>query len=147
MPGDEQLMRVLPHRGAMSMLSRVVCHAEAETVCAIEIAEQELFRDEDGGVPIWIGVEYMAQCIAAHAGLLEGGVAPPRIGYLASIRGLRFHCDRFGPTQRLEASVRLVWGGPEGLSAFACTLRDADTGASMADARISCFVPKREGPE
>lgn len=144
MPGDVQLERLLPHRGAMSMLSRVLRHSDDETTCAIEIAEQELFRDADGGVAAWIGIEYMAQCIAAHAGLLSEDDGVPRIGYLASIRGLRFHCERFGPTQRLEATVRRVWGGPEGLSSFACTLSDANTGAPMAEGRISCFVPAKE---
>ena len=58
---------VLPHAGHMVLLARVVAHDEKETRCQVDIRSQRHFRREDGSVPAWVGIEYMAQCIAAHA--------------------------------------------------------------------------------
>jgi predicted hotdog family 3-hydroxylacyl-ACP dehydratase len=132
---------LVPHSGPMLLLSRVLRHGGDETACAVEIAAQRLFREPDGTVPAWIGLEYMAQCVAVHAALARGDKSPPALGFLASVRGLRLHCERFEPEQLLEAVVRRSWGGDGGLSAFACRLLDAQSGALLAEGRISCFAP------
>jgi predicted hotdog family 3-hydroxylacyl-ACP dehydratase len=133
--------RLVPHTGAMLLLSDVLRHDAEETACGVEIAAQRLFREADGSVPAWIGLEYMAQCIAVHAALSRASEEPPPIGFLVSVRGLRFHCRHFEPAQRLEAVARRIGSGSGGLSSFACSLRDAATGASLAEGRIGCYVP------
>ncbi|MEZ5644720.1 MAG: hydroxymyristoyl-ACP dehydratase [Burkholderiaceae bacterium] len=41
------------------------------------------------------GIEYAAQAMAVHGALLAGGTgARPRLGYLASVRGVQLHVDR-----------------------------------------------------
>lgn len=138
--GSVDLRRLVPHTGAMLLLSDVLRHDAEETACGVEIAEQLLFREADGSVPAWIGLEYMAQCIAVHASLSVASEEPPPIGFLVSVRGLRFHCSRFEPAQRLEAVARRI-GVSGGLSSFACLLRDGATGALLAEGRVGCFVP------
>jgi predicted hotdog family 3-hydroxylacyl-ACP dehydratase len=139
---------LVPHAGPMVLLSEVLRHDVDETACAIDIAGQALFRDEDGSVPAWIALEYMAQCIAVHAGLTgraEG--RPPAAGLLVGARGLRFYSAHFHSGQRLEAVARRLWGSGRGLVSFACAVRDARTSALLAEGRINCFVPPRLGPE
>jgi predicted hotdog family 3-hydroxylacyl-ACP dehydratase len=131
----------VPHRGSALLVSELLRHAGDETACSVRIDEQELFRDEDGSVPAWIGLEYMAQCIAVHAAMLSESDEPPPLGFLVSARGLRFHCARFEPGQRLEAVATRLWSGGGGLSSFACLLRDAANGALLAEGRIGCYVP------
>lgn len=138
---------LVPHAGPMVLLDEVLAHDEHATTCAVEIAAQELFREPDGSVPVWIGIEYMAQCIAVHAGLVQraAGELEPQRGFLVGARALRFHVDRFGAEQRLLATARRLWAGSRSLVAFECELRDADGGTLLAEGRLNCFVPRTSG--
>ena len=62
-------------------------------------------------MPAVIGLEYMAQCVAAYAGLTarQGG-RPPRIGFLIGCRELRLDVEAFSVGDRLEVEARRVWG-------------------------------------
>ena len=40
------------------------------------------------------GIEHAAQAMAVHGALLAGAQAPPRRGYLASVRGVALHVAR-----------------------------------------------------
>lgn len=135
------LRRLIPHQGAMLLLSSVLRHDAEETTCGVEIADQQLFREADGSVPAWIGLEYMAQCIAVHGALSGEREGPPLLGFLVSARGLRFQGSRFEPLQRLESIARQISVGSSGLASFACSLCDRSTGALLAEGRIGCFAP------
>jgi predicted hotdog family 3-hydroxylacyl-ACP dehydratase len=126
----------------MVFLSKLLAHGEDQTLCLVEIDAQAHFRAPDGGVPAWVGLEYMAQCIAAHAGMVgrEKGL-PPQPGMLLGSRRVRFHTPRFAPGQRLRVCARHVWGSAPGLVAFDCTLEDAASGARLAEGRLNCFAP------
>jgi predicted hotdog family 3-hydroxylacyl-ACP dehydratase len=84
----------------------------------------------------------MAQCIAAHSGLLglDGG-EPPRRGFLVGSRRMTFHARRFRRGQRLTVQAWRVWGGAQEMVAFDCSIADADTGALLVEGRLSCFMP------
>jgi predicted hotdog family 3-hydroxylacyl-ACP dehydratase len=126
----------------MVLLSRVLHHEEDHTVCAVDIDEQTMFRDPAGNVAAWLGIEYMAQCIAAHGGLVgRGSGKPPQLGFLIGARRIDFHAPGFHPGQTLEVTARRVWGGAEGLVSFDCTLVDASTRAVLAEGRLNCFTP------
>lgn len=133
---------ILPHAGAMVLLRRVTSHTGDTTVCAAEIDDDALFRDPSGDVPAWIGLEYMAQCVAAHAGLLGlAGGEVPRVGFLVGSRRMTLHARGFRRGQRLAVQARQLRGGTQGMVAFDCSIADADTGALLAEGRLSCFMP------
>jgi predicted hotdog family 3-hydroxylacyl-ACP dehydratase len=137
---------LVPHAGPMVLLDEVLAHDEHATTCAVAIAAQGLFCEPDGSVPVWIGIEYMAQCIAVHAGLVQratGNLEPQR-GFLVGARGLRFHVDRFPAEQRILATARRLWAGSSTLASFGCELRDADGGNLLAEGRLNCFVPRAD---
>lgn len=136
---------LLPHAGPMVLINRVLRHDECETVCLV--AEHDLFRDADGSVPAWIGLEYMAQCVALH-GALHGHLqrASRQIGWLVSARAVSFHADRFQADQQVEVSARSLHAGAGGLVTFSCTIRDSTTGAPLAEGRLGCVV-SQELPE
>src|SRR5207247_882287 len=69
-PGIEE---VLPQAGRMVLLTRIVGHTEERTTCAVEVSTASPFYDGQGGVPAWVALEYMAQCVAAHGGLRRPG--------------------------------------------------------------------------
>jgi predicted hotdog family 3-hydroxylacyl-ACP dehydratase len=124
----------------MLLLSRVLEHAPERTVCAVEVNRSELFRDPDGGVPGWVGLEYMAQCVAAHGGLVARACgATFRPGLFLGSRRVRLHVDRFDAGQVLHVTVR-HHRGDSGLLSFDCELRDAGGGAALAEGRLSFYT-------
>ncbi len=134
---------VLPQAGNMVLLSRILEHGENETVCAVEIDDQALFRDEDGGIAAWIGLELMAQCIAARSGLVgrsEGG--GPRVGFLLGARRVQFHSPRYHAGQSLQVRARQTWGKAVGMVAFDCCIEDGSSGQILAEGRLNCFLPE-----
>ena len=138
---DAAVERLVPHRGAMSWLDRVI-HCDAEGVIAeATIRADHLLADDDApGLPAWVGVEYMAQGIAAWAGgraLARGeGIKP---GFLLGTR--RYECRRpwlaFGLRLRIECRRELM--GDNGLGMFACRLLDGAD--EVASANVSVFEP------
>jgi predicted hotdog family 3-hydroxylacyl-ACP dehydratase len=128
---------VLPHAGRMVLLTRIAAHTERRTVCIAEISPTSLFADADGGVPAWVGLEYMAQCIAAHGGLRARATGDPvPVGVLLGSRSITLHTARFAPGQHLEVEAAHVWGEHD-LFSFACAVRDAATGATLVEGTLA----------
>jgi predicted hotdog family 3-hydroxylacyl-ACP dehydratase len=127
----------------MVLLSRILSHDEAETTCAVEVGGQALFRDAAGDMGAWVGLELMAQCIAAHAGLVGRETGdPPQVAFLLGSRRVQFHRSRYHRGQTLTVRVTHTWGKATGLVAFQCSIEDAATGDCLAEGRINCFVPE-----
>jgi predicted hotdog family 3-hydroxylacyl-ACP dehydratase len=130
---------LIPHRGAMRLLDRVL-EVDGEHVLAeVDVPFDGLFV-RDGQVPSWVGIEYMAQAVAAWAGARarqQGGA--PRPGLLLGTRRYEVQCDGFasGATQRVEARCELI--AANGLGQFDC--RIALDGRELAVARISVLDP------
>jgi predicted hotdog family 3-hydroxylacyl-ACP dehydratase len=59
---------LVPHSGSMLLLDRVVASDAERLQAEVAITPHTLFADENG-VGSWIGIEYMAQAVAAYAGL------------------------------------------------------------------------------
>jgi predicted hotdog family 3-hydroxylacyl-ACP dehydratase len=136
---------LLPHRLPMVLLEAVVEHATDRTVCVTTIGENALFREPGGLVPAWVGLEHMAQCIAAHAGLRARAVGePPSVGFLIGSRRVAFHVAGFTPGQALTVTAKHLWG-ETGFASFACSVHDSHTGAILAEGTLSVFVPADPG--
>ena len=134
---------VMPHRGPMMLLSSVLEHSEGHTVCAVEVNAGSPFVAPDGTVPALVGVEYLAQGVAAHAGLRGWARGePPRIGFLIGSRRLDFrsHAD-FRVGQRLIVEVVRAWGEEE-FAMFACRLVDAHSGAVVLEGHLNVVQPR-----
>jgi len=126
----------------MVFLSRVVSHDAEQTVCAVEVDEQEFFRDPGGGVKALAGLEYMAQCISAHTGLVaRARGVPPLLGILLGSRRVNFHRPRYHQGESLEVTARMVWGEIPGTLVFDCSIAARDSGEPVADARLKCWIP------
>jgi predicted hotdog family 3-hydroxylacyl-ACP dehydratase len=132
---------LVPHEGAMLLLDRVL-EAGPESLCAeVAIRPDSLFCD-GAGVGSWVGVEYMAQAIAAYAGhtaWLRG--EPVKVGLLLGAR--RYQCSRplFEVGSVLRVHVERALQGENGLGAFECRIEDAVSGAGAAVATITVFQP------
>ena len=138
-PGIGELV---PHSGAMVLLDRVFS-ADAENLCAeVTIHAGSVFYDApSAGVGSWVGIEYMAQAIAAHAGYLARlAGAPVKIGFLLGARRYEAQLPLFVDGSVLQVHVQQALQGENGLGAFECRIEMA--GAVLAQATITVFQPE-----
>lgn len=133
---------LVPHSGTMSLLGRLLA-ADDETLCAeVAIGPGTLFC-EGGQVGAWVGVEYMAQAVAAHAGycaLLRG--ERPKVGFLLGTRRYQCGVAGFAAGTVLKVHVQRALQGENGLGAFECRIEDAGSGIELASATITVFQPE-----
>lgn len=140
MSGFPPLSALLPHTGPMRLLAHVLSHTPEGTRCAVRTEDAVLFRDAEGAVPAWLAIEWMAQCIAAHGGLLgHSRGEPPRVGFLVGTRALVLHVPRFEAGEALVVEAR-PRRSSSGLFDFACTVERASDGRVLAEGRVQCFV-------
>ena len=131
---------LVPQAGPMCLLDRVLEHGPSHTLCAVDPGRSRLFAAPDGSVPAWVGLEYMAQCIAAHGGLVAlARGEPPRPGVLLGSRRLGFGVQRFERDRELRVSAR-HHRGERGLVAFDCELRDLDGGSPLVHGRLHVYL-------
>jgi predicted hotdog family 3-hydroxylacyl-ACP dehydratase len=131
---------LIPHRGVMRLLDGVSA-ADATSIEALATVPAEAwYLDERGAMPAWIGIELMAQAIAALAGL-EGRRQgrPPRPGVLLGTRAYRAKAGSFPRGERLRISVRLSDADESGFGAYACEIRGA--AGPLAEATLKVFAP------
>lgn len=133
--------RILPHRGTMLLLDGVSAHDDETLSAYASVRGDAWYADESGAMPAWIGIELMAQGVAAHIALLamrDGGDARP--GVLLGTRSYAAHRSAFARDAKLTIDVQQVLRSDEGHSAYECTI-DHD-GVRCADAVIKVFQPR-----
>ena len=130
---------VVPHRDGMCLLDRVLRWDDEAIQAELVVPYEGLFV-EDGGVPAWVGIEYMAQAIAAWAGChARQAGREPSIGFLLGTRRYESRASWFraGALLRVEATRELL--GDNGLGMFSC--RILGHGEELATANVSVFEP------
>jgi predicted hotdog family 3-hydroxylacyl-ACP dehydratase len=136
------IQTLVPHSGAMSLLGRLLA-ADAETLCAeVTIGPDTLFCD-GREVGAWVGLEYMAQAVAAHAGYcarLRG--EPVKVGFLLGSRRYQCSVPAFAMGMVLKVVVRRALQGDNGLGAFECRIEDGASGVPLASAMVTIFLPE-----
>jgi predicted hotdog family 3-hydroxylacyl-ACP dehydratase len=137
-PPIEQL---LPHRSPMILLDRMVDATEMGSTCEVTIRPEILFL-ESAGVPAFVGLEYMAQAVAAYGGYkayLAG--EPVTVGFVLGTPLFKTSCQFFAVGQTLQIQVTHIWGDHE-LMQFHCVIQDACTGELLQQAELNVFRPK-----
>jgi predicted hotdog family 3-hydroxylacyl-ACP dehydratase len=124
----------VPHRGPMLLLNRLLVVESEFAVAEVIVPFDGLFV-RAGGVPAWVGLEYMAQTIAAWAGQ-RGGQA--KIGFLLGSRRFQAHYAHWLSGWVLQVQVQPeAVVSPTGLGVFNCTI--SHQGLELACARVSTF--------
>ncbi len=129
---------LVPHESPMRWLDEVLDAGETHIVCGYTpLADSPLV--DGAGLEAVVALEYMAQAIAAFAGL-EGRAQglPPKIGYLLGCRQLTLHRARLAVGVPLRIEVRRVFGDAA-LGNFACLVHDAQ--GLVAAAQLSVAQP------
>ena len=130
---------LVPHSGTMSLLDRVVESGECWLTAEVIIGPETLFLNNDT-VPAWIGIEYMAQAVAAFAGTLaKANQEDVKLGFLLGTRKYTSSVSGFPIGTRLLIHVEEELQSDDGLGVFNCSI-NADN--ISVNARLNVFQPK-----
>jgi predicted hotdog family 3-hydroxylacyl-ACP dehydratase len=94
-PSAIPIGELVPHGPEMTVIDRLVTHTPERSVATVSVTERSPFV-AGSGAPAWVGIEYMAQTIAARAGFeARQRGEPPAIGYLLGTRAYRSSLPEF----------------------------------------------------
>ncbi|PCJ59689.1 MAG: 3-hydroxyacyl-ACP dehydratase [Planctomycetota bacterium] len=132
---------LLPHAQPMILIDKIIkcdnCVIESE-VC---VNQNKLFVDEDSNIPIWVGIEYMAQTVAAFIGYQAKNKAEAiKIGFLLGTRKFLAHKTSFkkNSSYRIEANHLF---DDQGLGSFDCKIVDINNNTIFCEAKINAYQP------
>lgn len=145
MAGDfPPFAKLVPHTGQAVLLDEVLEEDALGITAAVCIVRSHPFYSETlGGVPTWVGIELMAQAIAAYAGLI--GLREdkqPRAGYLLGTRRFRPTIPAFPEGMRLTIRAKLQYLEDSGLAAYDCSILDGD--ALLVQATLTVYQTEDE---
>ncbi|CAE6730874.1 hypothetical protein R75461_01989 [Paraburkholderia nemoris] len=132
---------IIPHRGTMLLIDAVNTFSEEAVSARATVHADAWYADADGAMPAWIGIELMAQTIAAHVALLAmrgGGQARP--GVLLGSRIYRALQPSFAGGAQLLIHATELLRSEEGHGAYECTIHHGDV--CCAEAVIKVFQPR-----
>ncbi len=129
---------LLPHAEPMILIDEVTDWSQDGLTAAVRIGEDSLYYVAGQGVPSWVGIEYMAQSVAAFAGVhAKQAGEPVRIGFLLGTRRYVCQPSHFPLGERLVIEVRREFEEDK-MGVFDCAIRDG-SGKTLAEAAINVY--------
>lgn len=146
LPKDQvDLATLTPHGGESLLLDRILHHDADSTIARVVVGSRSGLLRDDGSVPAWLVVEYMAQAIAVHEGFAardEGRSL--ELGFLVTVVGLEFASAELTPGDVLEIHTRRTRGRPGlGVVSHHCTAHregSVDPRDPIATGRLSIAI-------
>ena len=133
------LAELLPHAGDMILIDQVLEFDQEQIHTRLTVRPGGLFNREDGSLPAWVGIELMAQSVAAYAGCrarLEGRAVA--LGFLLGTRKFECNVEHFPLGAQLHIHALRSLEDDNGMGVFECHL----TGPGIqASARLNVFRP------
>ncbi|MCX7208115.1 MAG: hotdog family protein [Proteobacteria bacterium] len=130
---------IIPHAGKMLLLDRAIAGNDTHFECEVTISADNLFFTGTG-VGAWVGIEYMAQTVAAWAGWqarLAGQT--PKIGFLLGSRRYSCSVSEFELGQVLCIRISRSFQADNGLGQFDCHILIDQQ--EVAQAALTVFEP------
>jgi predicted hotdog family 3-hydroxylacyl-ACP dehydratase len=138
------IAELVPHTGRMRLIDELLAFDGSRAACRVTLRPDSPFV-EAGEIEGLVAIEYMAQAVAAFAGMKARSAGEPvRIGFLLGTRELVLHADRFAAGDELRLEVAHVWGEDQ-LGVFECTVSRG--GVLVASATLNVYQgPLEEQP-
>ena len=132
------------HREPMLLLDTLVDIGADFARCEWTAAASPFIGNEPG-VPMYVGIETMAQCIAVYAGARAKvrGLGPP-LGFLLGTRHFQCSASHFEPGRTYLAECRELVRDSQGMGSFACEIKL--DGSRVASANIA-VLEQPQDPE
>lgn len=132
---------LLPHRAPMILLNRLGEIYKDGLQTFVEITSDSMFC-EDSGVPCYVGLEYMAQTVAAYAGwnaLENSGTV--KEGFLLGTREAKFSVSHFPIGSQLSVTCRDFMSNQE-MGVFDCQIYDLEQRLLLGSCKLNVFQPE-----
>ncbi len=144
MLSHDRLCRLIPHAGTMCLLERVVAW-DAQSITCHSSSHRDPHNPlrRDGRLAAICAVEYAAQAMAVHGGLLRSAEDGPTQGYLAALRGVSLHAETLHQLDdELIIHAERLGGDAAGfIYNFSVT---SSTGQALVEGRATVFNESRE---
>ncbi|MGR9013383.1 MAG: ApeP family dehydratase [Gammaproteobacteria bacterium] len=113
---------LIPHTGSMVLLDRIVSFDEQSLTAELTVRDDGLLGGDERSVPAWAGIEFMAQTIAAYAGVMAKQVHEPiRLGFLLGTRRYNSNAAAFKVGSTLTIRVEKIMQD-DSLGVFNCRI-------------------------
>jgi predicted hotdog family 3-hydroxylacyl-ACP dehydratase len=139
---------LLPQSGLMILIDAVARIDDDSITTEITVRDDGLFSLENKTVPAWVGIEYMAQTIAAFSGyhcLMRG--EPIRLGFLLGTRLFESDRSSYPCATQLKVHASKIIESANDMCVFDSSIEivDVNTPESptiTASAKINLLLPK-----
>ena len=138
---------LLPQSGAMMLIDAVKRIDDHSISSQIKVRDDGLFSLPNQTVPAWVGIEYVAQTIAAFSGYhcLKRG-EPIRLGLLLGTRHFECQHSDYRCGTLLNVHATKIIESANDMCVFDSTIEIANTDASVpvlsASAKINLLLPR-----
>ena len=133
----------LLHEPPMVLLDRVIEVDRNGAHCSCRTGPDSLFHLPGLGVPGWVAIEYMAQCIAVSAGACaQVENRPIPLGLLLGTRHMTLAIDLFRPDREYRVESALNFKDDSGMAAHECRILEG--GSIVARARLTAKEIQRD---
>ena len=136
---DWPLAELIPHAGDMILIDQVLAFDEEQIQTCLTVRAGGLFNEADGSLPAWVGVELMAQSVAAFAGCQARSKGEAvKLGFLLGSRKFDCNVAHFPAGSELNIHAVRSLQDDSGMGVFECTLTGPDNNAF---ARLNVYCP------
>ncbi|MDY0917151.1 hotdog family protein [Pseudomonas viridiflava] len=136
---DWPLAELIPHAGDMILIDQVLAFDEEQIQTCLTVRAGGLFNEADGSLPAWVGVELMAQSVAAFAGCQARSKGDAvKLGFLLGSRKFDCNVAHFPAGSELNIHAVRSLQDDSGMGVFECTLTGPDINAF---ARLNVYCP------
>lgn len=128
---------LIPHSGKMVLLDRIIEYDDNSLTAELVVRDDGLLGN-DKTVPAWAGIEYMAQAIAAYAGIMAKRAGEPiKLGYLLGTRRYNSNVAEFKVGSMIIVKISKIIEN-NNVGAFECKIQGADVEIS---ANLNVYQP------
>lgn len=121
----------------MLLLDRILDFEENKAVAEAIPRSNRWYSNSAGNMPAWIGIELMAQTVAAHIALKKRQEnLPVKMGALLGTRQYRPARSSFFADVPLSISVHMILRDPSGLGAYDCSIASDDDTIAVATLKV-----------
>ncbi|HCS42424.1 MAG TPA: 3-hydroxylacyl-ACP dehydratase [Pseudomonas sp.] len=136
---DWPLAELLPHAGDMIFIEQILSFDDEQIPPRLTVRPGGLFSRPDGSLPAWVGIELMAQSVAAYAGChaRQRGDAV-ELGFLLGTRKFECNVEHFPAGTELTIHGLRSLEDDNGMGVFECHI---NAPGIHATARLNVFRP------
>jgi predicted hotdog family 3-hydroxylacyl-ACP dehydratase len=133
------IAELIPHAADMILLDQVIRFGDEDIETCLTVRSGGLFSQADGSLPAWVGIELMAQSVAAYAGCHARSIGEPvELGFLLGTRNFQCNVECFPLGAELQIHATRSLQDDNGMGVFECHLRGPGI---QAEARLNVFRP------